>query len=142
MGLLDKAKEQASQLAQKGQEAAKKGQEKIETVQAKKQADALFRDLGEAVYAERTGKATAETAAEIERLVAALRAHEAAQATAAGGPEPVSPAPVSPESASPLEDAVPPAAGPDSGTDAGADAAASSEPPIIGSAGRAAPEDA
>ena len=79
MGLLDKAKQQANQLAQKGQEAAKKGQEKLETVQAKKQADALFRDLGAAIYAERTGKGTAETAAEIERLLAALRSHEAAQ---------------------------------------------------------------
>ena len=79
MGLLDKAKQQANQLAQKGQEAAKKGQEKIETVQAKKQADALFRDLGAAVYAERTGKGTSETAVEIERLVNELRSHEATQ---------------------------------------------------------------
>lgn len=91
MGLLDKAKQQANQLAQKGQEAAKKGQEKIETVQAKKQADALFRDLGAAVFAERTGRGTAETAAETERLLAALRAHEAEQGsadtTATSGPE-------------------------------------------------------
>ncbi len=79
MGILDKAKQQANQLAQKGQEAAKKGQEKIETVQAKKQADALFRDLGAAIFAERTGRGTNETAAEVELLVASLRSHEASQ---------------------------------------------------------------
>lgn len=81
MGLLDKAKQQASQIAQKGQEAAKKGQEKLETAQAKKREDALLRDLGAAVYAERTGRGTVETAAETERLLAELRSHEAAKGT-------------------------------------------------------------
>ena len=81
MGLLDKAKQQASQIAQKGQEAAKRGQEKLETAQAKKREDALLRDLGAAVYAERTGRGTVETAAETERLLAELRSHEAAQGT-------------------------------------------------------------
>ena len=79
MGLLDKAKQQAGQIAQKGQEAAKKGQGKLETAQAKKRADALLRDLGAVVYAERTGRGTAQTAAETERLLAELRSHEAAQ---------------------------------------------------------------
>jgi hypothetical protein len=76
MGLLDKAKAQAQQLAQKGQEAAKKGQEKLQGAQAKKREDALLRDLGAAVFAEKTGRESAETAAEIERLVAELRSHE------------------------------------------------------------------
>ena len=76
MGLLDKAKAQAQQLAQKGQEAAKKGQEKVQGAQAKKREDALLRDLGAAVFAEKTGRATGETAAEVERLVAELRSHE------------------------------------------------------------------
>ena|SRR5687767_9626085 len=76
MGLLDKAKAQAQTLAQKGQEAAKKGQEKMQTAQSGKRGDALLRDLGAAVYAEKTGKGTGETAAEIERLVAELRSHE------------------------------------------------------------------
>jgi hypothetical protein len=76
MGLLDKAKAQAQTLAQKGQEAAKKGQEKVQAAQSGKRGDALLRDLGAAVYAEKTGKATAETAAEIERLVAELRSFE------------------------------------------------------------------
>ena len=81
MGLLDKAKQQAGQIAQKGQGEAKKGQGKLESAQAKKRADALLRDLAAAVYAERTGRATGETAAEIERLLAELRSHEAAQGT-------------------------------------------------------------
>ena len=76
MGLLDKAKAQAQTLAQKGQEAAKKGQEKVQAAQSGKRGDALLRDLGAAVYAEKTGKGTGETAAEIERLVAELRSHE------------------------------------------------------------------
>lgn len=78
MGLLDKAKQQATQLAQKGQEAAQKGQEKLQGVQAKKREDALLRDLGALIFAERTGRAEGDVAAEIDRLVAELRDHEAA----------------------------------------------------------------
>src|SRR3954447_13953550 len=72
MGLLDKAQK----LAPKLQEAAKKGQVKLEEVQSKKRGDALLRDLGAAFYAEKTGKATGENAAEIERLIAEIREHE------------------------------------------------------------------
>ena len=79
MGLLDKAKQQADQLVQKGQEVAQKGQEKLQEAQAKKREDALLRDLGAVVYAERSGRATPESAAEIERLVEELRSHEAAR---------------------------------------------------------------
>jgi len=86
MGLLDKAKQQATQIAQKGQEAAKKGQDKLESAQAKKREDALLRDLGAAVYAERTGRGTVETVAETERLLAELRSHEAAPGTIDTGP--------------------------------------------------------
>lgn len=81
MGLLDKAKQQASQIAEKGQEVVKKGQDKLESAQAKRREDALLRDLGAAVFAERTGRGTVQTAAETERLLAALRSHEAAQGT-------------------------------------------------------------
>lgn len=56
MGLLDKVKVQAAQAAQKAQEAGKTGQTKLESAQAKRKVDALFRDLGAAVYAQRTGK--------------------------------------------------------------------------------------
>lgn len=70
MGLLDKAKAQAQQLATKGQE-------KLEQTQGKRKEVALLRDLGAAVFAQKTGKGTPETDAEIERLVSELRAHEA-----------------------------------------------------------------
>jgi hypothetical protein len=39
----------------------------------------MFRELGAAVYAERTGRATADTPAKIDRLVKALSEQEAAQ---------------------------------------------------------------
>ena len=77
MGFLDKAKQQATQLAQKAQEGVKTGQAKLDQVQSKKKEDALLRDLGAVFYAEKTGRATGETAAEIERLVSELRSHEA-----------------------------------------------------------------
>ncbi len=77
MGFLDKVKTQATQVAQKAQEQVKAGQAKLEEVQAKKQTDAVLRDLGAATFAEKTGRGTAETAATIEQLVAKLREHEA-----------------------------------------------------------------
>jgi hypothetical protein len=77
MGLLDKAKQQATQLAQKGQEAAQKGQGKLQEAQDKKRADALFRDLGAAVFAQRSGRDGGSTA-EVDRLVAEITEHEAA----------------------------------------------------------------
>ena len=74
MPLFDKVKAQATQVAQKAQEAGKAGQAKIEQAQAKRQADALLRRLGAAVYAQRTGGETTEN---VDELVAALKAHEA-----------------------------------------------------------------
>ena len=79
MGLLDKA-------MAKGQELAAKGQEKLAETQEMRRKDALLRDLGVAVFAERTGRGTGETAAEIERLVAELR--EVEEAEAARPPKP------------------------------------------------------
>ena len=77
MALIDKVKAQATQLAQKAQEAGKAGQAKMEDVQAKRKADGLLRQLGAAVYAQRSGTAGAETAGEIDRLVGELAALEA-----------------------------------------------------------------
>src|SRR3954449_8808935 len=81
MGLMDKVKQQATQVAQKGKEGVKAGQAKMEQAQSKKRGDALLRDLGAAFYAEKTGKGTAETSADIERLLAELRAHESEHGT-------------------------------------------------------------
>src|ERR1017187_10739297 len=72
MALMDKMKAQAAQLAQKAQEAGKAGQSKIGDVQAKRRADGLLRELGAAVYAQRSGSATGDTSGEIDRLVGEL----------------------------------------------------------------------
>jgi hypothetical protein len=90
MALMDKMKAQASQLAQKAQEAGKAGQSKMEDMKASRRADGLLRDLGAAVYAQRTGKATDQTEGEIDRLVGELKAHEAehGEVAASGSSEP------------------------------------------------------
>jgi hypothetical protein len=84
MGLMDRVKEQAAVLAQKAQEAANEGKVKLDQAQAKRRADAMFRELGAAVYAERTGRAGTDTADKIERLVNALQEQEAADGLGEG----------------------------------------------------------
>jgi hypothetical protein len=74
---MDKVRAQATQVAQKAQDAGRAGQAKLDQSQGKRRADALMRDLGAAVYAERTGRADPDTAVEIATLVGALTAHEA-----------------------------------------------------------------
>jgi hypothetical protein len=69
MGLMDKVKTQATVLAQKTQDTARE-------VQARRRADAMLRELGTAVYAERTGRSTAGTDSKIDKLVADLAAYE------------------------------------------------------------------
>src|SRR5262249_19805573 len=79
MGLIDRVREQAAQIAQKTQEAAQEGRVKLDEAQARRRADAMFRDLGAAVYAERTGRGGPDGAAKIDRLVKALSRQEAEQ---------------------------------------------------------------
>ncbi len=69
MGLMDKVRAQGSQLAQVAQDAAREGKVKLDQAQAKRRADALFRDLGAAVYAERTGRGSPDSKDRIDRLV-------------------------------------------------------------------------
>jgi hypothetical protein len=88
MGLMDRVREQAAQLAQKTQEAAKEGREKLDQAQARRRADAMFRDLGAALYAERTGRAGADNAAKMDRLVEALKRQEAEQGLGDGSGQP------------------------------------------------------
>jgi len=78
MGLMDKVKAQATVLAQKTQETAREGKAKFDQVQATRRADAMLRNLGALVYADRTGRGTPDTQAQIDRLVADISAHEAA----------------------------------------------------------------
>jgi hypothetical protein len=76
MGFLDKVKVQAAQVAEKAQVAGKAGQAKLEEAQAKRKVDGMFRELGAAVYADRTGKPGADPSV-VERLVNEIRAFEA-----------------------------------------------------------------
>ena len=61
MGLMDKVKAQATVLAQKTQETARDSKVKFDQAQAKRRADVMLRNLGAAVYAERTGRAAPGT---------------------------------------------------------------------------------
>ena len=78
MALFDKVKSQAQDVAKRAQEATKVGQAKLDEFQSKRQLDSLYRDLGEAVYAERTGSGSPGA---VEVAVAAITAHVAADAT-------------------------------------------------------------
>ena len=79
MPLIDRVREQAAQLAQRTQEAAQEVRARLDQAQARRRADAMFRDLGAAVYAERTGRGGPDSADKIERLVKALSRQEAEQ---------------------------------------------------------------
>ena len=79
MGLMDKVRAQGTQIAQMAQETAREGKVKLDQAQAKRRADAMFRDLGATVYAERTGRGTPDSQAKIDRLVDALSRQEASQ---------------------------------------------------------------
>ena len=76
MGILDKARTQAQQIAHKAQEGAKGAQDKLEEVQAKKRADALLRELGAWHHAQHEARDQGRAPGEIARLHGALRAHE------------------------------------------------------------------
>jgi hypothetical protein len=77
MGLMDKVKAQANQLAQKTQETAREGKARLDQAQANRRADMLLRNLGALVYAERTNRGTPDTEDQISKLVSDLQAHEA-----------------------------------------------------------------
>jgi hypothetical protein len=77
MGLMDKVKAQAAQLAQKTQETARDSKARFDQSQANKRADGMLRNLGALVYAERTGRGSEDTQAQIDKLVADISAHEA-----------------------------------------------------------------
>jgi hypothetical protein len=76
MGLMDKVKSQASIAGAAAKDAAQKGQAKLDELQAKRTADALLRDLGATVYAEKTGRQTSTTSMDQQRVLDALKHHE------------------------------------------------------------------
>ena len=76
MGLMDKVKAQAQQLAQQTMEAAEQGRARLDQVQAGRRGDVLLRQLGVAVYAERTGRGTPDSQARIDQLINDISAYE------------------------------------------------------------------
>ena len=83
MGLMDRVKAQAQDLAQQGKA-------KYDQVQATRRADAMLRNLGALVYQERTGRSVTDSQAQIDKLVADLSAHESANGINLS-PEPTDP---------------------------------------------------
>lgn len=88
MGLMDKVKAQAGQLATKAQEGTAQVQAKFETMQAKRGTDTLLRDLGAAYYAEQRQGGPHDA---VEKALAALDDHAATAGpvdTSTTGPQP------------------------------------------------------
>jgi hypothetical protein len=77
MGLMDKVKSQATQLAEKAQQAGQAGQAKLAEVQAKRKVDALLLEIGGIAYKRQSGAADAPSEARLNELFALVRAHEA-----------------------------------------------------------------
>jgi hypothetical protein len=77
MGLMDKVKSQATQLAEKAQQAGQAGQAKLADMQAKKKADALLLEMGGIVYSQKKGQGTPDGDSRIGELVDHLKKHEA-----------------------------------------------------------------
>jgi hypothetical protein len=112
---MDKVKAQANVLAQKGQEAAKEGKARLDQAQANRQADAMLRNLGALIYAERTNRGAPDTEEMVSKLVGQISEHEShnginlaphsAQAPSGGVPPQGSPADAesTPPQGSPIE---------------------------------------
>ena len=76
MGFMDKVKEQAAVVTAVAKDTAQKGQAKVEEVQAKRAADAVLRQLGLAVFLERTGRGSTTTEETVVGHVETLTAYE------------------------------------------------------------------
>ncbi len=101
MGILDKAKEKASRLAEQAKD-------KIDDVKEKRKVDELLDELGRIVYRQRTERGEASDDTEIVRLVGELKTLEAE------GTEVLAPAPA-PAEAQPSPPPPPPPPPADSG---------------------------
>lgn len=92
MGLVDKMKAQATQIAGKAQEAGKVGQAKLEALQAKRKADGLVSELGEISYHSRTARGRPGDEQRADDLVEQLRQYEAEYGPAVVETDPSDPA--------------------------------------------------
>jgi membrane protein involved in colicin uptake len=92
MGLLDKVKAQAQNVAAEAKKATDKAQDKVGQLQLRKKADEAAKQLGYLVHKERTGGAPA--GADTDRLVQEitdLEAQMSAEESASGEATPASP---------------------------------------------------
>lgn len=107
MGLMDKVKAQATQVAAKAQEAGKVGQAKIEAVQARRKADALLEELGKITYDAHEGRGAPGDEKRAADLVEQVRQFEAEYGTIGSEPEPMgsTTTPPAPASTIPVSDA-------------------------------------
>ena len=76
MGLMDKVKAQATQLAEQTRQAAEQGKAKLDQAQANRRGDQMLRQLGVLVLADRTGRAAPDGQAKIDQLVNDISAYE------------------------------------------------------------------
>jgi hypothetical protein len=76
MGLMDKVKAQASQLAEQTKQAAEQGKAKLDQAQANRRGDQMLRQLGTLVFAERTGRGAPDSQAKIDQLINDISAYE------------------------------------------------------------------
>jgi len=77
MGLMDKVKAQATQLADKAQQAGQAGQAKLADIQAKRKGDALLLELGGITYTQRMGRADAGAEVRATEIIGLVQAFEA-----------------------------------------------------------------
>jgi len=88
MGLMDRVRAQATQLAQQAQEAAQEGRARLDQAQAGRRGDMLLRQLGALVFAERTGRGAADSQARIDQLINDISAHERENGLNLADPQP------------------------------------------------------
>ncbi len=76
MGLMNKVKMQAGQLADKAQEAGKLGQAKIEALQAKKRVQNVLLEIGTITYQAHEGNSDSSDEQRLEELYKAVKEYE------------------------------------------------------------------
>jgi hypothetical protein len=77
MGLMDRMKAQASQIAERAQEAGKVGQAKLEALQARRKADALLTELGRITFDAQSGHGAPGDDARRTDIIEQLHQYEA-----------------------------------------------------------------
>src|SRR5918999_3752880 len=105
MGLMDRVKAQAQNVAAQAKSAAGQAQDKMEQMQLRKKADEAAKQLGYLIHKERTSGATA--GAEAEKLVAEITDFERQIAENEADEKPAGEAPAAPSTPTSSSDATP-----------------------------------